>query len=161
MGVGADPNYAQEFKFVVKPYLQMATPTSITVMWETNETCRSIVRYGEPKFHGRSANLEFSVALKDTALIHEVVLKELTPEADYFYQVISVNAKGDSLIGEINTFQTALGEDKAVAFAVFCDSQSNPDVWGKITKLAYEERPHFGLLGGDLVDFGFNKKRIQ
>ena len=145
------------FDFVVRPYLQLATPTTITVMWETDESCRSIVRYGEPKYHTPSANLEFSVELQDTTLIHEVVLKNLNPESDYFYQVFSINAEGDSLISEVNTFQTSLAEDKAVTFAVFCDSQSNPEVWGKITKLAYGERPHFGLLGGDLVDFGFNK----
>lgn len=143
--------------FVVNPYLQFATPTTITVMWETNEQCISYVKYGEPKLHQESANLEFIVEHKDTTLIHEVVLQNLTPEADYFYQVISISPKGDTLKSEINTFQTALAEDKAVAFALFCDSQSNPDVWGRISALAYEERPHFGLLGGDLVDFGFNK----
>ncbi len=148
---------AFSFDFVVKPYLQFATPTSITVMWETDEVCHSIVRYGEPKFNQPKANLEFSAELKDTTLIHEVVLQNLTPEADYFYQVISINAQGDSLISEVNTFQTALAEDKAVAFALFCDSQSNPEVWEKISNLAYQERPHFGLLGGDLVDYGFNK----
>lgn len=143
--------------FVVKPYLQFATPTTITIMWETNEQCRSIVKYGEPKFNQSSANLEYSVEIKDTTLIHEIVLTELSPESKYFYQVISINESGDSLVSEVNTFQTSLSEDKAVAFAVFCDSQSNPEMWGRISTLAYEERPHFGLLGGDLVDFGFNK----
>ena len=149
--------HASDFDFVVKPYLQFATPTTITVMWETNERCRSVVRYGEPKFNASSANLEFSVELEDTTFIHELVLDGLTPETHYFYQVISTNDKGDSLVSEVSTFQTSLGEDKAVAFAVFCDSQSNPEVWGKIATLAYQERPHFGILGGDLVDFGFNK----
>lgn len=143
--------------FVVKPYLQHATPTSIIVMWETDEHCSSIVRYGEPKFHQAMANLEFSVELHDTTLIHEAVLKDLTPEADYFYQVISVNSDGDTLKSDVSTFQTSLGEDKAIAFALFCDSQSNPETWGRITELAYQERPHFALLGGDLVDYGFNK----
>jgi predicted phosphodiesterase len=144
-------------EFIVKPYLQFATPTTITVLWETDQQCRSVVQYGEPKFHQPSANLEFSVKLQDTTLIHEVVLRNLKPEADYFYQVISINSAGDTLKSEINTFQTSLGEDKAIAFALFCDSQSNPETWGRIAELAYQERPHFGLLGGDLVDYGFDK----
>jgi predicted MPP superfamily phosphohydrolase len=145
------------FDFVVKPYLQFATPTTITILWETDEICRSIVRYGEPGFHQPSANLGHSIALNDSSLMHEVVLKDLTPEADYFYQVISINAEGDSLISDISTFQTSLAEDKAIAFALFCDSQSNPETWGRITTLAYQERPHFALLGGDLVGYGFSK----
>src|SRR5262245_18174624 len=32
--------------FVVAPYLQYATPTSITVMWETSAPGTSLVRYG-------------------------------------------------------------------------------------------------------------------
>jgi len=145
------------FDFVVKPYLQFATPTTITVLWETDEQCRSFVQYGEPKFHHPTANLEFKVEIQDTTLIHEVVLKDLTPESDYFYQVISINSAGDTLKSEINTFQTSLADDKAIAFALFCDSQSNPETWGRIAELAYQERPNFGLLGGDLVDYGFAK----
>ena len=144
-------------KFIVKPYLQNATPTTITVMWETNEQCQSIVRYGEPKFNQGRANLEFVVELEDSTLIHEAVLQNLKTESNYFYQVVSVNPQGDSVLSEINTFQTTLAKDKAVAFAVFCDAQSNPETWGKITDLAWQERPHFAILGGDLVDFGFNK----
>jgi phosphodiesterase/alkaline phosphatase D-like protein len=83
-------------EFIVKPYLQFATPTTITVLWETDQQCRSVVQYGEPKFHQPSANLEFSVKLQDTTLIHEVVLRNLKPEADYFYQVISINSAGDT-----------------------------------------------------------------
>ena len=83
------------------------------------------------------------------------LIQNLSPNADYFYQVVSISEVGDTLMSHVNTFQTALAEDKAVAFAVFCDSQSNPDVWGRISTLAFNERPHFALLGGDLVDFGF------
>jgi 3',5'-cyclic AMP phosphodiesterase CpdA len=144
-------------EFVVKPYLQFATPTTIKILWETNEPCRSLVLYGEPKYHLPHANLEFSQELTDSTLMHEVQLSGLAPGADYFYQVISTNGNGDSLKSGINTFQTALGEDDAIAFALFCDSQSNPETWGRITNLAFQERPHFALLGGDLVDYGFNK----
>ena len=35
------------FELLVAPYLQYATETSMTVMWDTSATATSVVHYGE------------------------------------------------------------------------------------------------------------------
>ena len=33
-------------KFIVEPYLQFATRTAMTIMWETDSPCTAVVEYG-------------------------------------------------------------------------------------------------------------------
>ncbi len=143
--------------FVIKPYLQFATYTGIRVLWETDKPATSTVLYGIPGWNTKVPNLDQKVSVEGFSHMHEVHLENLKPETKYLYQVITVTQGGDTLKGEVKTFRTALGEDKAFAFTVFGDSQSNPEVWRKISTLAWKERPDFGLLAGDLVDLGYNK----
>ncbi|HQR09673.1 MAG TPA: hypothetical protein PLN21_22815, partial [Gemmatales bacterium] len=39
-----------KLKFIIEPYLQYPTQTSMVVMWETNQPGSSVVEYGEPGF---------------------------------------------------------------------------------------------------------------
>ncbi|MBP6679574.1 MAG: hypothetical protein KA166_00190, partial [Saprospiraceae bacterium] len=41
---------------LVQPYLQLATPTSMVVMWETNTNTETIVQYGVTPSLGSSAS---------------------------------------------------------------------------------------------------------
>jgi 3',5'-cyclic AMP phosphodiesterase CpdA len=45
-----------------------------------------------------------------------------------------------------------------VAFAVLCDTQASPQVVRRVAEAAWELRPQFVLLGGDLVTTGSNKR---
>jgi hypothetical protein len=64
--------------FVVAPYLQYATATSVTVMWETAESGTSVVRYG---IGGLTKTKEGE---KDVHL-HKVTLTDLEPGRAYVY----------------------------------------------------------------------------
>ena len=64
------------------PFLQIATPESITVRWRTDGVCESVVRYGT-----QSNDLVFSASNPDPTTEHEVQLTGLTPATQYFYSV--------------------------------------------------------------------------
>ena len=82
----ADP-FAPPAGFVVFPYLQYATPTTITVMWETASPGTSVVRYG------LSSPTKTAEGAKD-ATMHEVELTGLEPGKAHVYSVETVTKDG-------------------------------------------------------------------
>ncbi len=135
------------FELLVAPYLQFATQTSMTVMWHTSATATSVVHYGETIDCSNSVEL-------NPSRIHEVVLKDLNPNTQYFYRVESSTPGGKQYKSEPATFRTAVDSDTPYAFAVISDTQGNPTVSGQIAQLAWEQRPSFVLHSGDLVSTG-------
>jgi 3',5'-cyclic AMP phosphodiesterase CpdA len=138
------------FQVLVEPYLQFATKTSMTVMWQTNQKASSIVHYGttiacDQKIEGNASG------------IHEVVIEGLEPETQYFYRVESRSVAGTSYFSESATFKTAVDKETPFAFAVISDTQGNPKVSGELAKLAWGQRPSFLLHPGDLVSTGKNR----
>ncbi|NCX98371.1 MAG: hypothetical protein EBX35_07310, partial [Planctomycetia bacterium] len=162
----ADPPPSAAPAIVVAPYLQWGTADGITIMWETAHACRGVVRYGEDS----SCPLEAVEAEPRT--IHEITLEGLEPDLLHFYRTESpveaaaatpaaaaVDAgAGKPLVTDVRTFQTAAGPDAPVAFAVLCDTQASPKVVRRVAEAAWELRPQFVLLGGDLVTTGTNKR---
>lgn len=63
-------------------YLQRGTPTSMTVVWSTNQPSASVVRYGvSPN------DLSESVSVADAVTQHEVQVTGLTPATRYYYSI--------------------------------------------------------------------------
>lgn len=162
----ADPPPPAVPAIVVAPYLQWGTADGITMMWETAHACRGVVRYGE------DAACPLEVVETEPRTIHEVTLQGLEPDLLYFYRTESpvetalvapaaaagAAAAGKPLATDVRTFQTAAGPDAPVAFAVLCDTQASPKVVRRVAEAAWELRPQFVLLGGDLVSTGTNKR---
>ncbi|MCF0072803.1 metallophosphoesterase family protein [Dyadobacter sp. CY261] len=103
------------------PYLQMATPTSMTVRWRTNVYDRSRVKYGLT-----SDNLNMQT--DDSTLVNEhiVTLKGLKPSTRYYYTVgnlADTTLQGD----EDNYFYTfpETGSDQPIRVAGFGDCGNN------------------------------------
>ncbi|GAB5518837.1 MAG: hypothetical protein RhofKO_10880 [Rhodothermales bacterium] len=142
--------------FVVEPYLQFGTQTSMVVMWETPEAATSRVEYGESRFGDETPNLSQHVALDGTRTMHEVILSDLQPETKYFWRVVSTLANGETMTNDASTFRTAVHDSSAFAFLLYGDTQNNPAVWGRLAELGWLERPNFALHAGDLVDRGGN-----
>ncbi|MGI9519656.1 MAG: LamG-like jellyroll fold domain-containing protein [Pirellulaceae bacterium] len=136
------------FEFVVPPFLQMATRTSIVAAWQTTRPATSIVRYGE------TAEVIESASGQDEKMIHHVTLENLNPDTQYFYQVESVDSSGATLQGDVLTFQTAPQADTPFAFAIISDTQGNPHVAGQVAEMAWGQRPGFLIHPGDLVSTG-------
>ncbi|EON79120.1 Purple acid phosphatase [Lunatimonas lonarensis] len=129
----------------------------MTILWETTHAASSMVAFGPSEFNTGKAVL--SQRIQDTGMkyMHELTLGSLSPETNYFYQVLSVTEAGDTIQSDVIPFQTAVKEDTPFAFTVFSDSQNNPTVWSKITGNANEERPNFAVHAGDLVGLGYRK----
>jgi len=60
------------------PYLQVATPTSITIRWRTDASARSQVRYGTA-----ASNLDRTAVDSTLTTEHIVKLTGLTPRTKY------------------------------------------------------------------------------
>ncbi len=155
--VSAQP--AQD-SFLVHPYLQFATQHSIYVLWETTAPATTTVYYGPARINATAPNLEHTTRLTGQRLLHEVKLDSLQAGVKYVYQVQSVTESGQKLVSPVYTFNTAVPDEEAFFFALVGDSQYNgetPWAWGKIAQRVWEDRPHFIVHVGDLVDQGTKK----
>ncbi|HEX3074362.1 MAG TPA: metallophosphoesterase family protein, partial [Ignavibacteriales bacterium] len=142
-----------ESKFIIKPYLQYATKTSIIVLWETDETSSAVVEYC------RELPFTNEVEHKESGTFHKIKLTGLAPGTSYFYRVVSMTSNGTEIISRVYTFKTAVNDSSAFAFAVFGDTQNNIEIWGKIAKLGWQERPNFAIHVGDIVGTGSDKSQ--
>lgn len=139
-----------DLQFVVRPYLQMVTQDSITVMWETNHPSRGLVRYGQDEKTPKEAK-------GGESTIHEIKLTDLEAESPYFYRVEAEDAEGRKIGSELLSFQTANRRDTPFAFGVIGDTQYNPRVSKILTDMLWMQRPNFFVIAGDLVDTGPEK----
>lgn len=144
--------------FLIKPYLQFSTMDEMSILWETNLPSSSRVLFGESRFNTGKAILDQSVENDALKTMHELTLQSLEPETNYFYKVVSITEAGDTIQTDVLPFKTAVDENSPFAFTVFSDSQSNPDVWGKVTSQAIKERPNFAIHAGDQVGLGYRKQ---
>lgn len=144
------------FDWVVDPYLQFPTPSSMTIMWETSRPGSSVVHYGSNK--GSLTKAEGSVTRNPQSLIHKVTLNGLKPESHYVYKVESVDSQGKKLESKLLTFRTAPAGDRAIRFTIVGDTQDQPHINKRIAEHMWNERPDFFMIVGDLVGTGANKK---
>ena len=150
-----DPTVQQQM--LVKPFLQMATKTGITVTWETTRPSKSVLYWGTTTSCEQKIDLQGEPILSRRGFIYQQRIEGLVAHTQYFYRVEST-ADNEALVkSEVLTFQTAPDDDTPFAFAVVGDTQGNLKVAGKIAELAWSERPSFLLHAGDLVSTGTNK----
>lgn len=140
----------EPFGLVVPPYLQNVTPSQITIGWQTSKPASTAVRYGE------TVELMQSSTGVDGKMIHHVTLEDLKPNTQYFYCIESKDSAGESVVGDVLTFQTACGPESPYAFAIISDTQGNPEVAGQVAEMAWAQRPSFLIHPGDLVSTGTN-----
>lgn len=146
--------------FLVKPYLQFASKTGIYVLWETNTPGTTTLEYGKALLNAESPNLSKKASVDGERLLHEVKLEGLETATKYMYRVRSVLNNGQELVSPVYTFKTAVQDGDAYAFAFIGDSQYNsrtPWAWPTIAQKIWEDRPHFIVHAGDLVDQGTKK----
>ncbi len=89
-----------------------------------------------------------------------MTLSDLQPATKYLYRVRSTFADGQEIISPVSTFRTTVTDKDACFFVFIGDSQYNsrtPWAWSTIAQRIWEERPHFIIHAGDLVDQGTKK----
>ncbi|WP_421825180.1 metallophosphoesterase [Fulvitalea axinellae] len=158
--MGQGPVSKNKQLFLVKPYMQFGTQNSMVILWETTEPTIGRVEFGEALPDSEYANISKRSEASGRKTMHEHTLKNLKPETNYFWRVVSVTPSGEEAISEIYSFKTAVKDSSAYMFALVGDSQRNgrtPWAWEKISKLVWEDRPNFVIHAGDLVDSGDRK----
>jgi hypothetical protein len=132
--------------FLVGPYLQLPSPSHMTVMWETNQKLPSRVEYGTTRELGQTRELPAATVL------HEVQLAALQPATTYFYRV-----RSGPLASEIYSFKTALPlGTRRWRLAVYGDSRSNPATHRKVAEQVARARVDLIVHTGDIVANGKN-----
>jgi 3',5'-cyclic AMP phosphodiesterase CpdA len=113
----ADPTLTELLR---GPYLEVATPSSMTVRWRTSVAEGSTVRYGLA-----SGNLDMQVTDTSSVAEHIIKIPGLKPLTKYYYSIGTLTAKieGD----ENNYFYTlpATGSETLIRIAGFGDCGNN------------------------------------
>lgn len=159
-GLISAQNNGAETKFLVQPYLQFSTQQGMYVLWETKEPASTLVQFGEARSNVEKAVLDREVRLEGTRLMHEVLLDNLKPETNYFWQVTTLTQSGERIQTPVYTFKTAVKDSSAYLFGLVGDTQRNnrtPWAWGKIAEKLWQDRPNFVVHAGDVVDQGLDK----
>ncbi|MDX2131727.1 MAG: LamG-like jellyroll fold domain-containing protein [Planctomycetota bacterium] len=142
-----------EVRWLVKPYLQAATLSSMVVMSETNRASTMTVEYG------RRQPLQYKAEMTTPAMIGEVKLSDLEPATDYFYRVTRTTEDGKTISSDVKAMKTAIPADMPWSFGIIGDTQRNPSVTQACAEVMYKSRPNFVLHCGDVVDDGYSKNQ--
>ena len=154
-------------EFVVDPYLQNATQSSIYILWETDSNIESMVEWGAWPDLGEIAT-GTSITSYGSNKLHTVQLTGLHASTRYYYRTVT-----GSLTSEIYDFimpPDPLSESsfKIVAMSDMQKDNSNPNKFEEIVHdgiLSYLGDNYFGdvpfdlqmiLIPGDLVDNGWS-----
>jgi predicted MPP superfamily phosphohydrolase len=161
----AGPVSAQEI--VVDPYLQLATPTSVWILWETSSGDESVVEWGPTAGLGSTATGSAQTGLGDSR-VHEVQLTGLSPGSELYYRVRTGGAVSDTV--RIITPAEASAEQsfRLVAMSDMQQDWSQPTKYAEIVQdgilpfVTEEYGPDIPaelglvLIPGDLVDNGWD-----
>jgi len=147
----------QKYGFVVAPYIQQVENSSFHVLWETSLPGTGAIKLGEAEFNVLRPNLNQFFKEKTSCVFHRVAVAGLETGGNYFYQAVTIGENGDTLKGPVTPLNIPDYKKMPVSFAVIGDTQNSPDIWGKLSKLIYQERPSFIVHVGDLVQYGPHK----
>jgi hypothetical protein len=137
-------NEASAAAFLVQPYLQLPTPSGMTVMWETDRVLPSRVEFGEGE------TLDHAAEGKQPGRLHEVRLTGLRPATACRYRVRS----GD-LVSDVRSFKTAPPPGtRRWRMALYGDSRSNPRMHAKVAEQIARAHVDLILHTGDIVANG-------
>ncbi|MFQ6041151.1 MAG: metallophosphoesterase [Candidatus Poribacteria bacterium] len=142
------------------PYLSKVTSNSITIAYETDIECSSILYYTTADHYNETGLYDKQVKSQSSALgsegYHHVVnLTGLSPSTEYRYQVVATAADGGTATSD-NYFRTAVQADEPFTFVAFGDTRTRPDEFGSVVDMIVSLNPNFVLHTGDLVSDGRN-----
>ena len=157
--------FPSRFHFNAGPYLNYVTQRSVNVIWETDRPSYAEVYYGKalPLTDKVVVDMTFSPETKGSPgkNIHKLVLDDLEPGQQYFYNIKAIDENGNVIESGNLTFATAGNENTPFSFAVIGDTEARPHINDRISKLVWDERPNFIVIVGDLTDGGMEHHKFE
>ncbi|MHC5066474.1 MAG: purple acid phosphatase family protein, partial [Planctomycetota bacterium] len=123
-----------------EPYLQNVEPTSITIMWETEEAEPSRLAYGKDP-----TDLQW-IAFLTPVTIHELRISGLRDDCTYYFRTEASS--------ELRSFRTAPAQERPWRFSVYGDSRTFSADHAKVCSAILQDEPEIVLHMGDLVTDG-------
>ena len=152
--------YAQKtdtLEFIVEPYILDISEKSFKVAWETSEPSTGAIYLAKSEYNILKPELKITAFENAPVNLHRLTVDGVTANELYFYQVVNIDERGDTLKGPLTHITTPNYNQSAISFSVVGDTQGNPVVWGRIAQLISEETSQFIIHVGDLVQYGPNK----
>lgn len=154
-----------------KPYLQLSTPTSVNVMFQTNSVSHCWVEFGTDTFHTQRARTLLDGQEVCYDIENNIQLKNLQPGTRYFYRVCATEIllkqayathfAGDTLRTPFYSFQTPDTKNNGdFVCAIFNDLHENKETYDALLQLMENEgiNPNFVIFNGDCLPEPTNRE---
>lgn len=145
--------------FLMGPYLQAVTATSVIVLVECTTEDTVTVQFAQDLSYtgvARTSTINATSAYP-TTYVHRIALESLVPGAVYHYR-----ARQGGEISTDRTFRTAVLPGTSFRFAWMSDNRSGPVVFDSIVSRVAAARPLLAFYGGDLcVDHTYEKWKSE
>lgn len=144
-----------------EPYLQLATPTSMNVMFQTNSVCHCWIEYGTDSLHTQRARTLLDGQEVCYDIENNIRLDNLKPSTRYFYRVccLELLKKGgydnhfgmDTLRTKYYSFRTPSDKDEDFTCLIFNDLHENTACYNHLRDLVKEVGYDFVIFNGDCL----------
>ncbi|MCW2416986.1 MULTISPECIES: metallophosphoesterase [unclassified Sphingobium] len=132
-------------RFTAGPYLTPPGTTEQKLLWETNVPASASLDWG------KSTAFDHHQTFATADRPHRATLGPLQPDTVYFYRVRATGADGAATDSGTLAFRTMPEPGAPLVFAAIGDTQERPFINFRLSQLAWEQRPHFLLIAGDLI----------
>ncbi len=115
---------------IVKPYLQNASPLSMTIMWEADNNGTGSIIWGDTPFTLDSTTSSTSQVGSGNTRIHTAILSLLSPNSKYYYKVEMQNG----MLSSLYHFVTS-GTRSKIQLVAISDMQRDGSQPGKFAEI--------------------------
>jgi len=133
-------NAVQASDFLLRPYVQNVTQTSIVLSWETTEPTTCLLDY-------ESGDTWLTLRTIKSRTVHKVELTHLKPHTQYSYTV-TILPDGPDATG---TFATAVHRDSPFVFGIYGNTVGNSEVNAAARDAFVRMNPQLVVHTGNLV----------
>lgn len=144
-----------------QPYLQLATPTSMNVMFQTNSVCHCWIEYGTDSLHTQRARTILDGQEVCYDIENNIKLDNLKPGTRYYYRVCAMEIlyKGaysnhfgaDTLRTPFYSFRTPALKNEDFTCLVFNDLHEHGETLAHLKQLAKDIDYDFVIFNGDCL----------